>query len=203
MRRGVVCRALAVGFIGTFGGSASGGFQLISQSHVVDAERRETTFMLEFSESPKFDRPVGSAGPSSVIEANSFQLFYGSNLDGPDVLGEDVVVLRGPEIRFDNDLRIRDTLGMDDAPPAGGFGPVRGSVPITVDDEAVTFTVPWELLGETDTNYRFTIEAYERGELTSSVSVAAPLPPALWPAMVVLGGIVAGGVTHKRLKKRA
>src|SRR5687768_16650859 len=172
--RVVVSRALwitvvGLSIVGT--GNAYGGFVLISQSHVVDAARRQTMFMLEFSEPPDFRRTVTAAPGGVRVEANAFQIFYGSSLIGEDVLGKDVVVLRGPEIRYDGDLPVRDTLGMDEDPRAGGFGPMRGSVPLELVDDTVTFTVPWKLLGESDTEYRFTIEAYERGELTSSVSI--------------------------------
>jgi hypothetical protein len=203
MRVDVVSRACVVGLIGISGGSAFGGFQLVSHSHVVDAERRETTFTLEFNQRPDLDdRHVGrpSAAPD---DARTFQVFYGSHHEGPDVLGHDVVVLRGPEIAVDGDLRVRDTLGVDKDPDAGGFGPVRGSVPFELlDNETVAFTVPWQLLGERDDSYRFTIESYEAGELTGSASVVAPLPPALWPALTVLGGTLMTGVARQRVRRR-
>jgi hypothetical protein len=203
MRVGVVARALVLGcgFFAAVGrGEAFGGFQLVSQSHTVDADRRETTFMLEFSEPPDFRRTVANMPGGTKVEANSFQVFYGSDLTGPDVLGEDVVVLRGPEIRFDGDLPVRDTIGAVDDPRAGGFGTVRGSVPLELVDDTVTFTVPWHLLGERDQAYRFTIEAYERGELTSSVSIAAPLPAGAWPALTMLGAMLTRGAIRKRLR---
>ena len=204
MRCDVVSRACVLCLIGGVGGSAFGGFQLVSHAHVANADRRETTFTLDFTDRPDLDRRAARPRSSAAEDAKTFQVFYGSHHEGPDVLGDDVVVLRGPEIPVAGELPIRDTLGLDEDPIAGGFGPVRGSVPVErVDDDTVTFTVPWNLLGERDDSYRFTIETYEAGELTGTASVAAPLPPAAWPALVVLGGMVATGVARKRRRRAA
>src|SRR5688572_9369790 len=173
MRVDVVSRACVVGLVGTFGGSAFGGALLVSHAHVVDTAERETGFTLQFNEAPDVD-VVAVCATKIPAPSRSLEELYRSHDRGPDVLGTDVVVLSGLDVSIDGDLDVRDTIGVDDDPIAGDLVPDGRD--------------PFELLGERDESHRFTIKHHEAAEMTGAESVAAPLPPALWPAMVVLGG---------------
>jgi hypothetical protein len=184
---------------------ARAAFEIVSHSVEASEAERATTFRVSFNRRPDFFSVDEFGNPH-----DSFQYFYDSQPAEADLEGPDVVILRGPEIRFDNDIPVRDSLNPDgeDHPNAEGWGRKRGSAPFEMDGEAsLTFTVPWTLLGETDEQFAYTLFALDRGELTTEVgfnSLSAepiPLPGALGPGLVLL--LIALGGTHayKRLAR--
>src|SRR5437773_837295 len=81
--------------------------------------------------------------------------------------GPHVVIIRGPEIRFHDNIPIRDSLnpGGEDFPHAEGWGPIRGQVDFATDGPSVSLTVPWSSLGETDGKFSYHLIALQRGAL--------------------------------------
>ena len=105
-----------------------------------------------------------------------------------DFAGEDVVIVRGAEVRFDNDIPIRDSLNPsgEEFPNAEGWGEMLGAVDYELDGETISFTTSWDLLRETDGVFGYRLFAFERGELTSEVTFLSRILIPL-PAPVLLG----------------
>ena len=206
LRHAVVSFALAAGFAGSATEAAPRPFEIRSFASAVDPVARLATFTVEFSESPDFFDILGEG--DSAVERQSFQYFIDSEpLIGPEfVYGPDVSVVRGPEIRSDPDglLRIRATDASDPDPVASGWGPLRGRVPYELDAAVLSFTIPWDVLGETDGEFTYLVEAYEDGSLTSSrrgiagQAIPLPLPPGAWTGLSMLGAIVAVQLVRSR-----
>src|SRR5439155_26838714 len=137
-----------------------------------------------------FNRPPDFFGADSLGRANNaFQYFYDSDpVDDIDGIFSDphVVIIRGPEIRFDHSIPIRDSLnaGGEDFPHAEGWGKSRGAVDFKLAASTVRFTIPWQKLGENDRRFSYHLIALQRGELTNEVSaILIPLPPGVWAAL--------------------
>lgn len=165
---------------------AEAEFVILSQSALSSSADRSVHFSVTFNQRPKFDRVDGFGNP-----LDSFQYWYDSTPSAGDdpFMGEDVAVIRGPEIRFEHDIPIRDSLNPDgkDFPHAEGWGRERGAVQFALDGATLDFTVPWELLGERDTKFSYRLFAFDAGSLTSDVgAVFIPLPDAAWTGAVVL-----------------
>lgn len=173
-------------------------FALLDQSVHVDPVRRVARFHLVFTRPPdflstdEFDRP-----------ANSFQFeinpaFTGGNRELlRDGVGDVQTVVRGDELRFTGGklLRIRTTRGDPDPDPAaGGWGEMRGAVPIRLKQNQLDFAADFDTLKEDgDGLFAYRVFTTQHGETTSSVeAIAVPIPSAAW-----IGGstlLIAAGV---------
>jgi hypothetical protein len=170
---------------------ARAAFEIRSHAVHVDAADRQTTFTLTFNQRPDFLGTDSFGNPN-----NAFQYFFDTNPAHADGVysGETVSIIRGPEIRFHDNIPIRDSLNPagQDLPHAEGWGPERGAVDFLLDDDTVTFTVPWEMLHERDAKFSYIVQAYEQGSLTSEASsppLVIALPPPAWSASAGLVGL--------------
>ena len=170
---------------------------IVGQSAAVDAQRKRASFALHFDKAPDL-YTLDSAGRV----ADSFQ--YEIDADGP-APGEFPVndvdaVVRGDEIHAANALRVRG--GFHDAPDpdplAGGWGPVRTTVPFDLDGRHLTFEVPLEAFGDgaMDGIFSYRVFTTDFGLTTSQVedsvgAIAVPLPPGAWGAGLALSAWVA------------
>lgn len=166
------------------------GLTILSHDVVSNTTTRRSTFSITFDRPPDFYSTSLEGYPRQ-----GFQYFYDSEPGGFEFSGDDVRVIRGVEIRFDDTIPIRESLNPSGEafPNAEGWGPSRGDVPFELDDETIHFSVPWTMLGEVDGKFSYILFALESGELTdehhySRNGVVIPLPGALraltWLAVV-------------------
>ena len=162
-------------------GAARAGttFEIVAHSVHVDAASKQTEFRLTFNQPPDFFTTDQLGRP-----ANSFQYFYDGRSEQSDFLpSQSVCVIRGPEIRFDGDIPIRESVndGGEGPPRAEGWGNVRGSVDFELAGDVLTFTVPWDVLMEDDGRFSYAVSAFEFGSLTNTFveTTTIPLPSAL------------------------
>ena len=168
----------------------AGPIEIVNDGVLLDAVRRQTTFSVTFNRVPDFVH-ADSFGRAD----DAFQYFYDSTPESePDGIfsGDTVVIIRGPEIRFDHAIPIRDSLNPDgtDFPNAEGWGAMRGK-PVGFDlvGPTLRFTVPWSMLGETDGKFSYHLIALDRGEQTTSVAkTVIPLPPGAYAGGLALAG---------------
>ena len=171
----------------TFPTLARAAFEIVSHDAVVDAVARQTTFHVTFNQAPDFFTADEFGRP-----ANGFQFFYDAQPtdDEIDFAGEDVVIIRGVEIRVDDNIPIRDSLNPsgEEFPNAEGWGPTRGAADYQLDGTTLSFTTSWDTLNESDGVFGYRLFALEQGGLTSEVTflsrILVPLPPP-----VILGGV--------------
>jgi hypothetical protein len=178
---------------------AAGAFEILSHSIAVDHTQRVTRFSLTFNELPnlftvdEFDRP-----------ANAFQYWYDAEPGGFEFAGDDVVVIRGPEIRRGGDLPVRESLNEtgEEFPDAEGWGASRGEVPFDLQGTTLEFTVPWGVLGETDEKWSYRLLAFEFGSQTSDVAaIFIDLPTPLEMGAVALPLMMIGLGMQRRLAR--
>jgi len=161
---------------------ARAAFEIISADAVADDVNQRTTFTVTFNQPPDFFGANDLGQPN-----NAFQFFYDAEPtdDEVDFAGDDVVIIRGVEIRVDNDIPVRDSLNPsgEDFPNAEGWGATRGAVDYQLDGATISFTTSWELLNETDGVFGYRLFALEQGELTSETTflsrILVPLPSQL------------------------
>src|SRR5688572_19474703 len=91
--------------------------EIASHDVFVDMAQMRTTFTLSFNQPPDFNQ-------------HTFQYFYDAEPEGEEVGfgGEDVVIVRGAEIRFGDTIPVRDSLNPtgEEFPNAEGWGAVLG-----------------------------------------------------------------------------
>jgi len=157
----------------------AGRIEIVNDSVFPDAVSRQTIFSITFNRAPDFFHADSFGRPD-----DAFQYFYDSQPESePDGIfsGDTIVIIRGPEIRFNDAIPVRDSLNPDgtDFPNAEGWGAMRGEpVDFSLTGRTVRFTVPWSMLGETDGKFSYHLIALNRGDLTTSVAkTVIPLPP--------------------------
>jgi hypothetical protein len=164
---------------------ARGAFEIVAHDAVVDHHNRQTTFSFTFTETPDFWTTNADGQP-----AHAFQVFYDAEPADDEIgfAGEDVVILRGAEIRFANDIPVRESLNEsgEEFPNAEGWGETRGSVDYELDGATISFTTGWDLLRETDNDFGYRLFALEQAELTHEVTFFSRILVPL-PAPVLLG----------------
>jgi hypothetical protein len=171
----------------TFPTLARAAFEIVSHDAVADAVNRQTTFHLTFNQSPDFFTTDEFGHPT-----NGFQFFYDAQPidDQIDFAGEDVVIIRGVEIRVADDIPIRDSLNPsgEEFPNAEGWGPKRGAADFELDGAMLSFTTSWDTLNESDGVFGYRLFALEQGDLTSEVTFLSRILVPL-PLPVILGGV--------------
>src|SRR5687768_3028262 len=109
LRGGLLYRTFLFASICTlaFPTAARAAFEIVAHDVHVDAVNRQTTFTVTFTESPDFFGTNEGGQPN-----HAFQFFYDAEPinDEIDFAGEDVVIIRGAEIRIHNTIPIRESL---------------------------------------------------------------------------------------------
>lgn len=172
---------------------ARGGLAILSHEVFNDETRRETTFSITF------DRPVDFYTVTSDRNPlHGFQYFFDTEPGGFEFAGEDVRIIRGVEIRFDDSIPVRESINEtgEEFPNAEGWGQSRGEVPFALENDAISFTVPWITLGEEDAKFTYILFAFENGELTDEHvfprdGLLIPLPAATSSALVLAAAVAA------------
>ena len=172
---------------------AAGGLAILSHDVVNDEGRRETTFSITFDRAVDFYSVTPDGNP-----LHGFQYFFDTEPGGFEFAGEDVRIIRGVEIRFDDSIPVRESINEtgEEFPNAEGWGKSRGAAPFSLDEDAVSFTVPWTTLGEGDGKFTYILFAFENGELTDEHvfprdGMLIPLPAATWSALVLAAAVAA------------
>jgi hypothetical protein len=170
---------------------ARAAFEIVSHEVVVDVPARQTTFTLTFNQPPDFFSVNELDQPK-----NAFQFFYDADpsTDGEvDFTGEDVVIVRGPEIRVDNRIPIRDSLNPtgEEFPNAEGWGKSLAEVDFELEGQTLSFTTGWDELRDDDgTSFGYHLFALEGGELTGEFTrvsnILVPMQPTTLGALALL-----------------
>ena len=183
--------------------AARAAFEIAAHDAVADPGNRSTTFTFTFNEPPDFWTTNEGGHP-----IHAFQVFYDAQPDADGEIGfagEDVVIVRGAEIRFGDDIPIRDSLNEtgEESPNAEGWGPVLGSSDFDLAGATITFTAGWDALRETDDDFGYRLFALEQAELTHEVTflsrIMVPLPA---PVPMGMAGLAAVFLTPKRNSPR-
>src|SRR5687768_11414129 len=126
-------------------GETCGAFEIVSHGAFADPANERVLFQVTFNQPPNFFDVDPDGNP-----VNAFQYWYDCVPGDDEFAGEDVVVIRGPEIRRNNAIPLRDSLNPtgEDFPGAEGWGKLRGLVPYEVDGNTLTFAAAWDELGE-------------------------------------------------------
>ena len=159
-------------------------FQILSQSIKPDRGRHQTDFRITFNEDPNFTTVDSDGRPK-----NSFQCWIDTNPHSFDFFGPDVAVIRGPEIRFDGDIPVRDTINPtgENFPHAEGWGKERGAVDFELEGKVLSFTVPWKLLDQNDGRFSFDMISLDFGSQVTEVTgaiISLPIPIASAAALL-------------------
>jgi hypothetical protein len=178
-------------------GATNDDFHLVDQSVLVDTTAGTATFRLDFGHEPRFFVPEGA-----TEQPDGFQIEVDGDhntFDHPIQFEEIDSVVRGAEIFGGDEIPVRDPQG-DGGATAGGWGPVRATLPFELQGSTLTFTTGLDTIGDQDGKFRYRIITTENGSLVSEVNAAIiPVPIALWGGMMMLGG---AGVVHKLRKRR-
>ena len=173
---------------------ARASFRIASDSVEFDNQDRTTTFSLSFDSRPDF-----MTTDHFGREEDSFQYFFDPSANtNPLSLTSGETIIRGEEIHVADTLRIRDALGDHSGPNAGGWGKIRGTVPFTVSDDTIRFTVGWNVLGQSNDHFRYAVETYEFGSLNDTRVRLIPLPSALWAGGATLMIVVIAQIIRSR-----
>ncbi len=181
--------ALSGGLLAGAAAPASGGVSTSFESVVVDKAAGDALFTIDFPHAPDFFKVDAAGRP-----ADSFQveITAGSNVNN---FLNPTSVIRGDEIRFAQALRVRDAAPPDPDPHAGGWGAIRGTVPFSVNGDAVAFTAPFSLLGVPNSVFGYHIFTVADGVVQSEAfgnTQAVPLPTALSATLLTLGSGLTG-----------
>ena len=160
-------------------------FRFIKQSLAVDPSARTATFSLTFSQPPSFVAVDGSQ-----IEAFQYEIDTGSeDISKPIPPSSLDAIVRGAEIfETGNTIPIRNPSG-DGGPNAGGWGPVKATVPFTLNDNTLTFTANWSDIGDSDGKFRYRVFTTDTGAITADTqgtTAAIPLPAGVWTGAILL-----------------
>jgi hypothetical protein len=164
-------------------GLARGGVAVLDQSVKVDKAAGDATFTIDFGHTPDFTTTDAGGRP-----ADSFQIDIAADPTGPNPLANLTTVIRGDEIRFANNIPIRDAFPADlNDPHAGGWGKIRGSVPFSVIGTQLSFTAPLALLGAPDGKFAYQADTFHYGPTQAEAKAeSVPLPSALATAAMML-----------------
>lgn len=168
-------------------GTAAAAFMFLSESAVFNPVSGEVHFTVEFNQPPIF-LTTDSVGR----QTNSFQYFIVGDPKLPYPQTFDTII-RGEEIHFtENALRIRSAVPAASDPQAGGWGPVRGTVPFVLDGTTLTFATLLPVISDhsADGRFAYRLESYEFGGLTQFVdsqSQSSVVPEPATAGLIVVG----------------
>ncbi|HET6249087.1 MAG TPA: hypothetical protein VFE47_15435 [Tepidisphaeraceae bacterium] len=162
-----------------------GGLAPLDASVNVNQTAGSATFTIDFSHPPDFYTVDAGNRPA---DAFSIQIAANPTGSNPLAFNNLTTIVSGTEIRFNNNIPVRNAFPASNDKAAGGWGSVRGSVPFTVTGDTLTFTAPLQLLNASSGKFAYQAFTTHYGAETASKSssTAVPLPPAFVPAMVML-----------------
>ena len=176
------------------------GLQIVSQVAAVDEPHRQAVFSIFFNRSPDFAARDSSGRP---LESFQYEVMPGpADMAGWSLAAVEAVV-RGDEVDPGGRLPIREGFepASDPDPRAGGWGPVRGTVPFVLEGDRLTFTAPLSLLEDPSGEFAYRLLATTSGQTTSVVEgTAVPGPPALWTGGIMLAGLAPLLARRRRLR---
>jgi hypothetical protein len=208
----VATAGAAMSFAAMESNPAQAALLINSESVVANLDSREALFTIEFNEVPDFFT-VDSVGR----QADSFQYYIDTDGELPVFRGspyfsELETIIRADEINVAGDIRIRNVFPIGSGGAnSGGWGPLRGSVPYTLNGTVLTFLAPLELIGDSDGLFSYRLETYEFGGTSGipieSTSVIQSSPPRSVPEPNSTIGLLALGMlgaasTLKRKQKQ-
>ena len=149
-------------------------FEFVSESAIYNPATGDVQFTVEFNQPPDFWTAdfIGR-------QNHAFQFFIDGDPNLPYPTNYDAII-GGAEIYDSIDrIRIRKPNSTD---PLAGWGPVRASVPFSLDGNSLRFSAPLEVLTDKSDGglFSYELEVYEDGGLTNYVfSESIVLPPPL------------------------
>lgn len=170
------------------------------QSVEVNSTTQEALFTIGFNEVPDF-LSVDEFG----AQADSFQYFI--DADGefpvPGVSEELEAIIRGEEIYIAGDVRVREISG-NGGLNSGGWGPIRGSVPFSLNGSVLTFSTPWQFIDDSNGQFSYALEWYEFGSFRGRLESGVPVPEPSSALGVFTFGVLGASLFLKRkLKKQS
>jgi hypothetical protein len=127
----------------------------------VNGGAQSVTFNISFSRTPDFTTVDGMGR-----QADSFQIWIDDSKSADPTYNGSVIV-RGQEVHYDDDIRIRDRDGVG-GPEAEGWGPVRNAVSYSMVGTNFSFTASWADLGLSDGDFSYDLSVLEYGSQITS-----------------------------------
>jgi hypothetical protein len=169
---------------------------VLASTVTYDEQAQIFDFSITFSGAPDFFT-VDSFGRPAV--AFQYYIFF-NGVHGRLNADSDSLV-RGSEIHFAGDLRIRDGLkgGSSSDPEAGGWGPLRGAVPFALVGPELSFSAPLAIVGDSDGHFAYRLFTFEFGRTTyprvdgwsNGVTYPIPVPEPSALQLILVGLLVA------------
>jgi hypothetical protein len=144
---------MALALPGVADAQAPGGLTVLSDSAVYDPVTGQVTFTLVFNRRPDFETE-----DEFGRRADSFQYYIVGDPGLPYPANYDAII-RGDEIGLTSGLLpIRKPLPPDPDPVSGGWGPVRGVVPFSLEENILTFSASLGLISDHSVDGHFAYE---------------------------------------------
>ena len=172
-------------------------FSFTAESAMFDPATGNVQFRVVFNQAPDFFT-VDSVGR----QADSFQYFIFGDPQLP-YPGYFDSIIRGAEVRSPADpLPIRNSVPPNDDPATGGWGPIRGSVPFSLDGTILTFATPLTLISDhsVDGHFAYRLDTYVFGITTRSIENESSVAPE--PATLLLFATTMAGLGLARWRQR-
>ena len=168
---------------------------VIDNVTTVNFETETVNFQITFASAPDFSSTnLNPSGPPSNVlrQADSFQYYIG--VYGSPIVSFGVpnfqTVIRGGEIYLGGGIPIREGISQTPVlPGSGGWGPVRGVVPFTLNNNVLEFVVSFAVLNEPTGIFPYVLDVFEFGGTMQSFHVFSSdgtLPPVPLPAALPL-----------------
>jgi hypothetical protein len=202
-RAALMLAVCAAGLVAGVASPAFGGLSIVSQSVRADARDNVVFFDLTFNHPPDFVTTDGLGRPAEAfqyeIDPASADITQSSFLDIRSVI-------RGSEIGAGTVLPIRDGFqgGVDPSHAAGGWGPVRDTVPYTLTGSRLTFATTFDDLDTRNGFFAYRLLTTHYGttaDETTGRSIS--LPPAVHAGTAMLAAIGAAALIHRRRDRKS
>ncbi len=119
-------------------------------------------FELHWDDQPDFLTTDNSSVPNQAVSFQFFINYTTNRSHWENITDPNVTIIRGEEIHLPANrtlIPIRNSLD----PNTGLWGSVRGSVPFTLSNKTLTFTVPLALINGDPTGFTYYLEWYSYG----------------------------------------
>lgn len=132
----------------------------------VDERAQVVRFEIIYNRAPDFFTldPQGLQADSFQFHLDTMHGHQGMNGNSPYPWE---TIVRGEEIHVNGDIPIRDHIsGPSTAPGSGGWGPILGTAPYTLEGSHQAFEAPFSMLNTSTGNFWYRLEFYRHGALT-------------------------------------